>query len=91
MKRNRLPRMRSALCVAAFLAVSMPTHALAQATSGGGPIRGVVTNQLPNTGNPDADTSNPTIPFIVLGAGVLLAGLAVGKRAQRQREVRRRQ
>ena len=88
---KRLPRLQSAVCAAALLALSLPTHAWAQ-TSGAGQSPGVVrSTQLPRTGNPDADTGGPNIPVIIVAGGAVLAALALGKRVQRQREVRRRQ
>ena len=85
---KRLPRLQSAVFAAALLAVSLPSYAWAQ-TSGAGQSPGVVrSTQLPNTGNPDADTSSPPVPVIVIGGGALLAALVLGKR---QRDPRRRQ
>jgi hypothetical protein len=85
---KRLPRLQGAVCAAALLALSLPTHAWAQA-SGAGQSPGVVrSTQLPRTGNPDADTANPTFPVVIIAGGALLTALVLGKR---QRDARKRQ
>jgi hypothetical protein len=85
---KRLPRLQSAVCAAALLVFSLPTHAWAQ-TSGAGTSPGVVrSTQLPRTGNPDADTGGMNYGAIVIAGGALLTVLVLGKR---QRDARKRQ
>ena len=92
MKRNSLRRLGVALGATVVIGLSVPGIAGAQAqpctTSPCVVAPGVQPVQLPRTGNPDADTTNAT-PFAVLGGGLVLAGLALFGRRQREHSRRR--
>jgi len=87
MKGKRLFTVRSLVCAAGLLALSVPTQVWAQ-TSGAPPPPGVVTRTLPRTGDPTADTQTG-VPPLAFGLGAAAAGLVLWRGTLRYRSSRK--
>jgi hypothetical protein len=90
MKPSRTIALRSGICAAALIVMSLPGSAFAQ-TSGGAQPPGVAPVQLPKTGGePASADATAAIAAMALAGGALLAGLELRRRARREPDRRRR-